>query len=123
VVLWRIFFVLLVNALLSVLGSALLRAIAAYVSVGADRGGLDVIAGAVLAGTCGVLCGGSLRDIHQSSVQVRAGGQPGLCARGADASGGVAQLKEIPGSTVLSAWPMTDELTRPELGYEGAFRG
>jgi hypothetical protein len=31
---------------------------------------------------------------------------------------GISQLnKRYPGSTVLSAWPMTDELTRPELGY------
>jgi hypothetical protein len=31
---------------------------------------------------------------------------------------GIAQLnKKYPGATVLSAWPMTDELTRPELGY------
>ena len=31
---------------------------------------------------------------------------------------GIAQLnKRYPGSAVLSAWPMTDELTRPELGY------
>lgn len=30
----------------------------------------------------------------------------------------IAQLnKRYPGATVLSAWPMTDELTRPELGY------
>jgi hypothetical protein len=31
---------------------------------------------------------------------------------------GIAQLKHrYPGVTVLTAWPMTDELTRPELGY------
>ncbi|MGZ7107317.1 MAG: ArnT family glycosyltransferase, partial [Candidatus Angelobacter sp.] len=31
---------------------------------------------------------------------------------------GVYQLnKRYPGSTVLSAWPVTDELTKPELGY------
>jgi 4-amino-4-deoxy-L-arabinose transferase-like glycosyltransferase len=31
---------------------------------------------------------------------------------------GIWQLnKRYPGATVLSAWPMTDELTRPELGY------
>jgi 4-amino-4-deoxy-L-arabinose transferase-like glycosyltransferase len=31
---------------------------------------------------------------------------------------GIAQLnKRYPGATVLSAWPMTDEMTRPELGY------
>jgi 4-amino-4-deoxy-L-arabinose transferase-like glycosyltransferase len=31
---------------------------------------------------------------------------------------GIAQLeKRYPGATVLSAWPVTDELTRPELGY------
>jgi hypothetical protein len=31
---------------------------------------------------------------------------------------GIAQLnKRYPGSTVLTAWPMSDELTRPELGY------
>jgi hypothetical protein len=31
---------------------------------------------------------------------------------------GIAQLdKHFPGSTVLSAWPVTDELTKPELGY------
>ncbi len=31
---------------------------------------------------------------------------------------GIIQLeRRYPGATVLSAWPMTDELTRPELGY------
>lgn len=31
---------------------------------------------------------------------------------------GVAQLnKHFPGSTVLTAWPVSDELTKPELGY------
>jgi hypothetical protein len=31
---------------------------------------------------------------------------------------GIAELtRHYPGATVLSAWPMTDELTRPELGY------
>jgi hypothetical protein len=31
---------------------------------------------------------------------------------------GIAQLKHrYPSATVLTAWPMTDELTRPELGY------
>ena len=31
---------------------------------------------------------------------------------------GIAQLNEqFPGATVLTAWPMSDELTRPELGY------
>ena len=31
---------------------------------------------------------------------------------------GIAQLEQrYPGSTVLSAWPVTDALTRPELGY------
>jgi len=31
---------------------------------------------------------------------------------------GIAQLNQrFPDATVLSAWPMTDELTRPELGY------
>ncbi|WP_239461945.1 ArnT family glycosyltransferase [Occallatibacter savannae] len=31
---------------------------------------------------------------------------------------GIAQLnKHFPGSTVLSAWPITDELSKPELGY------
>jgi hypothetical protein len=31
---------------------------------------------------------------------------------------GIAQLHaRYPGATVLTAWPMTDELTRPELGY------
>ena len=31
---------------------------------------------------------------------------------------GIAQLnKRFPGSTVLSAWPVTDELSKPELGY------
>jgi hypothetical protein len=31
---------------------------------------------------------------------------------------GIAQLnKRYPGAAVLSAWPVTDELTRPELGY------
>ncbi|MGB0064368.1 MAG: glycosyltransferase, partial [Terracidiphilus sp.] len=30
----------------------------------------------------------------------------------------IGQLKKLyPGATVLTAWPMTDELTKPELGY------
>ena len=33
---------------------------------------------------------------------------------------GIRQLERLyPGATVLSAWPVTDELTRPELGYLG----
>ena len=40
---------------------------------------------------------------------------------------GIAQLnRRYPGATVLTAWPMTDELTRPELGYvnsPGMFAG
>jgi len=34
-----------------------------------------------------------------------------------DESGIAALAKTYPGATVLSAWPMTDELTHPELGY------
>ncbi len=31
---------------------------------------------------------------------------------------GIAQLRKLyPGATVLTAWPMSDELTKPELGY------
>jgi hypothetical protein len=31
---------------------------------------------------------------------------------------GIGQLKkQFPGSTVMTAWPMSDELTKPELGY------
>src|SRR5208283_2140162 len=31
---------------------------------------------------------------------------------------GIAELtRHYPGATVLTAWPMTDELTHPELGY------
>ena len=31
---------------------------------------------------------------------------------------GIVELKKLyPGATVLSAWPVTDELSHPELGY------
>ena len=57
--------------------------------------------------------------VHQSALRICSGRQPGLCARDSAAHGGhcAAERALSRGATVLTAWPMTDELTRPELGY------
>ncbi len=120
--LWRIFLLLLVNALLfSVLGGALLTryllpmyplvllvAVATFYRRVPYWQGLAVFsAAAFLVGLFinppyGFAPEDNLAYAHMIRLHL----------------GGIAQLnKRYPGATVLSAWPMTDELTRPELGY------
>jgi hypothetical protein len=117
----RIFLLLLVNALLfSVLGGALLTryllpmyplvllvAVTTFYRRVPYWQGLALFAAAFVAG-----------PVHQSALRLCPGRQPGLRARDPAARGRHRPAQQrYPGATVLSAWPMTDELTRPELGY------
>ena len=120
--LWRIFFLLMVNALLfSVLGGALLTryllpmyplvllvAVATFYRRVPYWQGLAVfsaaafVAGLFVNPPYGFAPEDNLAYAHVVRLHLA----------------GIAQLnKRYPGSTVLSAWPVTDELTRPELGY------
>jgi hypothetical protein len=62
----------------------------------------------------GVCC----RPVRQPSLRLCPGRQPGLrrVVRMHVGRHRPARAR-YPGATVLTAWPMTDELTRPELGY------
>ena len=121
-VLWRILILLLVNALLfSVLGGALLTryllpmyplvllvAVATFYRRVPYWQGLAVfsaaafVAGQFVNPPYGFAPEDNLAYAHVIRLHLA----------------GIAQLnKRYPGSTVLSAWPVTDELTRPELGY------
>ena len=120
--LWRIFILLLVNAMLfSVLGGALLTryllpmyplvlllAVATFYRRVPYWQGLAVfsaaafVAGLFMNPPYGFAPEDNLAYAHVVRLHLA----------------GIAQLnKRYPGSTVLSAWPVTDELTRPELGY------
>jgi hypothetical protein len=121
-VLWRIFFVLLVNALLfSVLGGALLTryllpmyplvlmvAVSTFYRRVPYWQGLAVFSAAAF--IAGIFINPPYRFAPEDNLAYAHVVRMHLA--------GIAQLhKRFPGSTVLSAWPMTDELTRPELGY------
>jgi len=121
-VLWRIFFVLLVNALLfSVLGGALLTryllpmyplvllvAVSTFYRRVPYWQGLAVFSAAAF--VAGIFINPPYRFAPEDNLAYAHVVRMHLA--------GIAQLhKRFPGSTVLSAWPMTDELTRPELGY------
>ena len=121
-VLWRILFVLLVNALLfSVLGGALLTryllpmyplvllvAVSTFYRRVPYWQGLAVFSAAAF--VAGIFINPPYRFAPEDNLAYAHVVRMHLA--------GIAQLhKRFPGSTVLSAWPMTDELTRPELGY------
>lgn len=120
--LWRIFFVLLVNALFfSVLGGALLTryllpmyplVLLIAVSTFAQRvpywPSFAVLStGAFIAG---LFINPPYRFAPEDNLEYARVIRLHMS--------GIAQLnKQFPGSTVLSAWPVTDELSKPELGY------
>ncbi|MBS1803405.1 MAG: glycosyltransferase family 39 protein [Acidobacteria bacterium] len=120
--LWRIFFVLLVNALFfSVLGGALLTryllpiyplVLLVAVSTFAQRvrywpSFAVLSAGAFIAG---LFINPPYRFAPEDNLEYARVIRLHMS--------GIAQLnKQFPGSTVLSAWPVTDELSKPELGY------
>jgi len=121
-VLWRIFFVLLVNALLfSVLGGALLTryllpmyplVLLVAVSTFAHRvpfwHSLALLSAAAF--VAGLLINPPYRFAPEDNLEYARVIRLHMA--------GIAQLnKQFPGSTVLSAWPVTDELMKPELGY------
>ena len=121
-VLWRIFFILLANAaLLSVLGGALLTryllpmyplVLLVALSTFSRRvpywQGLAVFsAGAFIAA---LFINPPYRFAPEDNLEYARVIRLHMA--------GIAQLnKHFPGSKVLSAWPVTDELTKPELGY------
>jgi hypothetical protein len=120
--LWRIFFVLLSNALLfSVLGGALLTRyllpmypliLLIAVSTFAHRvpywQSLTVLSAAAF--IAGLFINPPYRFAPEDNLEYARVIRLHVA--------GIAQLnKHFPGSTVLSAWPITDELSKPELGY------
>jgi len=121
-VLWRIFFVLLANTVLfSVLGGALLTryllpmyplVLLVAVSTFARRvpywQALAVLSAAAF--IAGLFINPPYRFAPEDNLEYARVIRLHVA--------GIAQLnKRYPGSTVLSAWPVTDELTKPELGY------
>lgn len=120
--LWRIFFVLLANAVLfSVLGGALLTryllpmyplvlmvAVATFSRRVPYWQALAMLsAGAFVAG---IFINPPYRFAPEDNLEYARVIRLHMA--------GIAQLnKSFPGSTVLTAWPVSDELTKPELGY------
>ena len=99
--------------------SAALPLPVAHVSAGPVPGGLDISSPRSLLARSRVAFRRGLRRraLHQSPLRVRARRQPRLRALIRLHQAGIAQLaSRFPGATVLSAWPMTDELSSPELG-------
>jgi hypothetical protein len=123
--LWRIFFIVLVNALLfSVLGGALLTryllpmfplVLLVAVSTFSHRvpywQSLAVLSAAAF--IAGLFINPPYRFAPEDNLEYARVIRLHMA--------GIAQLnKHFAGSTVLSAWPVTDELSKPELGYVSA---
>jgi len=121
-VLWRIGIILLVNAIVfSVLGGALLTryllpmyplvllvAVATFYRRVPYWQGLAVFSG--VAFIAGLFVNPPYRFAPEDNLEYARVIRLHMA--------GIAQLdKQFPGSTVLSAWPVTDELSKPELGY------
>lgn len=121
-ILWRIFFILLANAVLfSLLGGALLTryllpmyplVLVVAVSTFSRRVPYWQVLAAFSAGAfiAGIFINPPYRFAPEDNLEY---------ARVIRLHrAGIAQLnKYFPGSTVLTAWPVSDELTKPELGY------
>jgi hypothetical protein len=122
VTLWRIFIVLLANALLfSVLGGALLTryllpmyplvlvvAVSTFYRRVPFWQALALLSAAAF--VAGLFINPPYRFAPEDNLEYARVVRLHLA--------GIAQLNRLfPGSTVLSAWPVTDELTKPELGY------
>jgi hypothetical protein len=121
-VLWRIFFILLANAVLfSVLGGALLTryllpmyplvllvAASTFWRRVPHWQALAVFSAAAF--VAGIFINPPYRFAPEDNLEYARVIRMHVA--------GIAQLnKRFPGSTVLSAWPVSDELTKPELGY------
>ncbi len=119
---WRIFFLLLVNAVLfSVLGGALLTRyllpmyplvlLVAVSTIYRRVPFWQALAGlSAVAFVAGLFINPPYRFAPEDNLAYARVVRLHLA--------GIAQLNQrFPGSTVMSAWPVTDELTRPELGY------
>ena len=120
--LWRIFFVLIANVVLfSVLGGALLTryllpmyplVLLVAVSTFSRRvpywQALGVLSAAAF--VAGIFINPPYRFAPEDNLEYARMIRLHMA--------GIAQLnKQFPGSTVLTAWPVSDELTKPELGY------
>ncbi|MFZ0744379.1 MAG: glycosyltransferase [Terracidiphilus sp.] len=121
-VLWRIFFLLLVNALLfSVLGGALLTRyllpmypLVLVVAVSTFYRRVPYWHGLALFSAAAFVAGLFINPPYRFAPEDNL--EYARVVRLDEA--GIAQLnKHYRGATVLSAWPVTDELTKPELGY------
>jgi hypothetical protein len=119
---WRIFFILLVNAVLfSVLGGALLTryllplySLVLLVEVTTFSRRVpywQALAGfSAVAFVAGIFVNPPYRFAPEDNLEYARVIRLHMA--------GIAQLnKRFPGSTVLTAWPVSDELTKPELGY------
>jgi len=121
-VLWRIFFVLLVNALLfSVLGGALLTRyllpmypLVLLVAVSTFSYRVPYWQSLAVLSAAGFIAALFINPPYRFAPEDNLEYARVIRLHMA----GIAQLnKHFPGSTVLSAWPVTDELSKPELGY------
>ncbi len=121
-VLWRIFFILLANAVLfSVLGGALLTRyllpmypLVLLVAVSTFSRRVPYWQAFALLSAAAFVAGLFINPPYRFAPEDNLEYARVIRLHMA----GIAQLnKRFPGSTVLSAWPVTDELTKPELGY------
>jgi hypothetical protein len=120
--LWRIFFVLLANAVLfSVLGGALLTRyllpmypLVLVVAVSVFQRRVPYWQGLAAFSAVAFVAGLFVNPPYRFAPEDNLAYARVIRMHVA----GIAQLeKRYRGATVLSAWPVTDELTRPELGY------
>lgn len=120
--LWRIFFVLLVNAVLfSVLGGALLTRyllpmypLVLVVAVSTFSRRVPYWQALALLSAAGFIAGIFINPPYRFAPEDNLEYARVIRLHMA----GIAQLnRDFPGSTVLTAWPVSDELTKPELGY------
>jgi 4-amino-4-deoxy-L-arabinose transferase-like glycosyltransferase len=121
-VLWRIFFLLLANAILfSLLGGALLTRyllpmypLVLLVAVSTFYRRVRYWRALAVLSAAGFLAGIFVNPPYRFAPEDNL--EYARVVRLHQA--GIAQLsRRFPASTVLSAWPVTDELTKPELGY------
>lgn len=121
-VLWRIFFVLLVNALFfSILGGALLTRyllpmypLVLLIAVSTFAHRVPFWHSLAMLSAAGFIAGLFINPPYRFAPEDNLEYARVIRLHMA----GIAQLnKRFPGSTVLSAWPVSDELTKPELGY------
>jgi hypothetical protein len=121
-VLWRIFFVLLANAaMLSVLGGALLTRyllpmypLVLLVMVATFHRRVPLWQGLALLSAVAFIAGLFVNPPYRFAPEDNLAYARVIRLHMA----GIAELnKRYRGATVLSAWPVTDELTKPELGY------